>query len=140
MEKDIKDSKNSMEDSLKAFVVSKIKSIGFSGTFPHFRRENDRLEFVSFQFNRNGGSFVLECGFIKRDDLISSFKDLPLSKLNYGNTRHENRIRIKPDNFKDQDYWFDYSKFKDVSEFENLSKEILILIPKVEIFFTSKVL
>ena len=124
-----------MTRELKFFVVPEIKALGFSGIFPHFRREkNGRFEFVSFQFNRHGGSFVLECGFAMLHDLPDFAKKLPFKKLTYGNARPHNRLRIKPDASTAEDFWFTYSGFKEEVQFENLSKSLAPLLPKIESF------
>lgn len=120
---------------LKYFVVPEIKALGFSGTFPHFRREkNGKFEFVSFQFNRYGGSFVLECGFSTPHDLPDFAKKLPFEKLTYDYAHPNNRLRIKPQSSTAEDFWFTYSEFKEEVQFENLAKSLAPLISKIESF------
>lgn len=121
--------------SLKNILVQKIKQLGFSGVFPHFRRKNnDRYEFLSFQFNRNGGSFVVEIGFITPSHLDEWEKELSFEKLNYGNTPVENRLRIKPQNAP-EDFWFEYSQLNKDEEFDNLAQSVTKLLPQVISFF-----
>ena len=125
-----------MAKALKIFVVPKIKALGFSGTFPHFRRAmNDKFEFLSFQFNRHGGSFILECGFAKVADLPEFAKDFPFEKLNYGLAPAKNRIRIKPDGIDQEDFWFAYDSFAEENQFDELAKSVSVLLPKIEKFF-----
>ncbi|WP_214742485.1 DUF4304 domain-containing protein [Exiguobacterium sp. s48] len=46
---------------LKREVVPYLRSHQFQGSFPHFRRmQSDRIDLVTFQFNRHGGSFIVE--------------------------------------------------------------------------------
>ncbi len=124
-----------MVKTLKSFVVPEIKALGFSGTFPHFRREKgSRFEFVSFQFNRYGGSFVLECGFVVPHDLPDFAKKLPFEKLTYGDAHPNNRLRIKPEASTAEDFWFTYSEFKEEVQFENLAKSLIPLLLKIEAF------
>jgi len=130
------ESKKIMTEAIKNFVVPEIYKLGFSGTFPHFRREGSaRFEFFSFQFNRYGGSFVLECGFITPQDLPDFAKNLPFEKLTYGHTHSNNRLRIKPEVSAMDDFWFTYSEFKEEIQFENLAKSLIPLLPKVDSFF-----
>ena len=57
-----------MQSMLKANVVPKPRSMGFKGTFPHFRRVVDaRAALITFQFNLSGGSFVVELATIAKD-------------------------------------------------------------------------
>ena len=55
-----------MDRALKAIVVPELRTRGFTGSFPHFRRiRPDRIDLVSFHFPRRGGQFVVElsqCG------------------------------------------------------------------------------
>lgn len=46
---------------LKREVVPYLRSHQFKGSFPHFRRiQSDQIDLVTFQFNRHGGSFIIE--------------------------------------------------------------------------------
>lgn len=129
------DLKKIMTKALKTFVVPEIKALGFSGTFPHFRRERDgKFEFTSFQFNRYGGSFVLECGFVTPHDLSDFAKKLPFEKLTYGDAHPDNRLRIKSEIATTEDFWFAYSEFNEETQFENLAKSLIPLLPKIELF------
>jgi hypothetical protein len=52
-----------MESSLKAIVVPELRTRGFKGSFPHFRRiMENRVDLLTFQFRLSGGSFVAEIG------------------------------------------------------------------------------
>lgn len=129
-----KEKKSKIVKILKSLTVPTIKSLGFFGTFPHFRRnKNDRYEFLSFQFNRYGGSFIIEVGFVAPDKLLEWAKALPFQKLNYGNTRAENRLRIQPDN-ESGDFWFKYNDFTKEEQFKELAELVTTLLPKVEQF------
>ena len=48
--------------SIKSEIIPELRLLGFKGSFPHFRREfNDgRYDYLSFQFNRYGRSFIVE--------------------------------------------------------------------------------
>lgn len=55
-----------MEVALKKIVIPELRTLGFRGSFPHFRRvRKQRIDLLSFQFYSSGGSFVVEvssCG------------------------------------------------------------------------------
>lgn len=128
--------KDSMIEALKGSIVPDIKSLGFSGHFPHFRRKNnERFEFVSFQFNRHGGSFILECSFLHPQELSDFFKNLPFEQLNCGNAHPKNRLRIKPQTVTVEDFWFVYSKFQQEVQFDTLAKSLKALIPHIDTYF-----
>jgi hypothetical protein len=46
---------------LKQSVVPELRRRGFKGSFPHFRRPCEiSIHLLTFQFDRNGGGFVVE--------------------------------------------------------------------------------
>ena len=50
-----------MISALRAVFAPALVARGFKGPFPHFRRTtNQRVDILTVQFNRHGGSFVLE--------------------------------------------------------------------------------
>ena len=54
--------------ALREVVVPVLRDMGFSGSFPHFRRIRDwQIDLLTFQFNRYGGSFVVEVAFCAPD-------------------------------------------------------------------------
>ncbi|QND17957.1 DUF4304 domain-containing protein (plasmid) [Rhizobium leguminosarum bv. trifolii] len=54
-------SRQEINAAIKSNVLPKIKSQGFSGSFPHFRRiEGDMVDLISFQFDRHGGALTIE--------------------------------------------------------------------------------
>jgi len=52
--------REAVEKELKAIVVTALRASGFKGSFPHFRRPlPERIDLLTFQFDRHGGGFVL---------------------------------------------------------------------------------
>lgn len=63
--------RNKMVAALKSDVVPQIREYGFSGSFPHFRRFGPtKTDFVTFQFDKYGGGFVVELGEGPTDELV----------------------------------------------------------------------
>lgn len=134
MTNSIKDKRDMMSKSLKGIVVPEITLLGFSGIFPHFRRIiNNKYEFISFQFNLRGGSFIVETSFIDPSSLSSFWKVQPFEKLNYANAKSEDRLRLKPDDAA-EDYWYNYESFNENEQFDNLSRHVKSLLYKVDTF------
>jgi hypothetical protein len=45
---------------LKGIFIPLLRDRNFKGSFPHFRRtENGRTNLLTFQFDKNGGGFVI---------------------------------------------------------------------------------
>ncbi|MGM0924798.1 MAG: DUF4304 domain-containing protein, partial [Bacillota bacterium] len=50
-----------MNNALKKIVIPVLREQAFKGSFPHFRRKNENnIDLITFQFNKWGGSFVVE--------------------------------------------------------------------------------
>ncbi len=121
---------------LKEVIVPEVRKIGFTGTFPHFRKKEDEIiGLLSFQFSNWGGGFVVEIGKANKDTLSKSGKDIPFEKLNH--TYAQYRTRIKPKGIKG-DYWYSYEMFKNDKEFEKLAEFIIPLLPQVEDFLQNR--
>ncbi len=53
--------RKNMDLAIKHIVVPILREQRFKGSFPHFRRKNENnIDLITFQFNRWGGSFVVE--------------------------------------------------------------------------------
>jgi hypothetical protein len=53
--------KDKMVVALKRVFVPALKDRSFKGSFPHFRRiASDRIDLLTFQFDRHGGGFIIE--------------------------------------------------------------------------------
>ena len=96
-----------MINALKKSVIPYLREYGFKGSFPHFRRQNEEnIDLITFQFNRYGGSFVVELTSCPKESVTMSWGEvIPPNKV----TAHDvgNRYRLKED--KDEyGTWFDY--------------------------------
>jgi hypothetical protein len=92
---------------LQKLVVPLLRERGFKGSFPHFRRaQQKRLDLVSFQFHRFGREFVIE---IAQCNLADKFwnKNEPLQKLRCWDLHPRQRVRIHPTEGPD---WFRYDE------------------------------
>ncbi|MES1181557.1 MAG: DUF4304 domain-containing protein, partial [Flavobacterium sp.] len=72
-----------MIKNLREIVVPALRQLNFKGSFPHFRRMTaERINLLTFQFDRNGGGFVIEvanCGL--KDYKTALNKSIPPNKL-----------------------------------------------------------
>ena len=96
-----------MVKAIKSTVIPYLRAHGFKGSFPHFRRYNEEnIDLITFQFNRYGGSFVVELAICQKAGVTMSFgEEVPPTKV----TAHDvnDRYRLKED--KDEyETWFDY--------------------------------
>ena len=66
--------RDEMNKNLNEIVVPILRQLNFKGSFPHFRRLTaDRLNLLTFQFDRNGGGFVIEIANVEVEVVGTSF-------------------------------------------------------------------
>ena len=127
-----------MINSLNKIFVPELRKLKFKGSFPHFRKtENETTNLLTFQFDRNGGGFVIELANYKGKEFITHWNEIiKLNEL----TAHDlsERKRIYPnseveDNGKTD--WFRYDKNSFLAfgnKFDKLAKKVVERIPKME--------
>jgi hypothetical protein len=94
--------------TLKRIVVPKLRQAGFSGSFPHFRRNRDSvIDLLTFQFSRWGGSFVVEVASCPSAGVTMRWGEVV--SPNKVNAHHINyRLRLGANPPKIADHWFDF--------------------------------
>lgn len=97
-----------MNGALKALVIPKLRELGFSGRFPHFRRvRQDRADLLVFQFNSAGGSFVVEIASLTAQEVADHWRaDLTLENA----TAYDVHIRNRLGSVNHSDHWFVFGK------------------------------
>lgn len=97
-----------MDAALKSGVVPLLRERGYNGSYPHFRRAlPDRIDLVTFQFDRHGGGFVVEMGSCAVDGITLHWgKHIPPSKVTAWDLHPSQRRRLKPQTTSGADYWF----------------------------------
>ena len=122
------DKKRIITRELKVAIVPALKARGYTGSFPHFRKMNgDQFDFLSFQFHKFGGSFVVEIGSASREDLPGFVRSRPFEKLNYSYTPDNKRKRITPESSQ-KDYWYGYSDFNHQNQYTELANFVKVLL------------
>jgi len=101
--------RRAMERTLKQVISAHLRPQGFTGTFPHLRRRlTDRIDLITFQFNRHGGSFVVELATCSPDGIITSWgKHISPGRV----TAHDipsGRVRIGGEQFPRGDHWYEF--------------------------------
>jgi len=104
------DSRNRMIAALQETVVPTLRDIGFSGSFPHFRRIRDtQIDLLTFQFNRYGGSFVVEIAFCAPGGFTTHRgKHIPPNEVQARDIHPTQRLRLGSHPPDKADHWFYY--------------------------------
>jgi hypothetical protein len=127
--------KDKMVKSLKEIFIPELRNRNFKGSFPHFRKtENGKTNLLTFQFDRNGGGFIIELANWHKPEFKTHWdKIIPLNKL----TAHDldKKKRIYPNSLVEQngtDSWFRYGKPKSDEIYNKLSQKVVDRIPIME--------
>ena len=124
------DLRESMDQALKGMVVPRLREAGFTGSLPHFRRRSgEAIDLLTFQFDRNGGGFVVELARCAKDGFTTPWgKHIPATKVTAWDLNPAYRHRIQPLSGAGTDSWFRF----DGGQVESVTKELLQSRPRVE--------
>jgi len=97
---------------LKKLVIPALRENGFRGSYPHFRRIKEKqIDLLTFQFNKYGGSFVVEVSNCPAEGITTYWGEhIEPKKVKAHDMDPSNRIRLGPKKAKQQDYWFKFEK------------------------------
>ena len=103
--------RESMNTALKAVAVPRLRKLGFKGSFPHFRRLHvNHVDLAVFQFNKYGGSFVIEIASLSQEQVDSHWSgSLSLGKATVYDTNSRHRLGA----VQGGDHWFVFGKQND---------------------------
>ncbi|MCM3597223.1 DUF4304 domain-containing protein [Metabacillus idriensis] len=113
---------------IRNVVQPLLKAEGFKGSIPNFRRSNEAsIDLITFQFNRWGGSFVVELASCPRQGIFTSWgEQIPPNKV----TAHhmDNRFRLGATSQEEDGIWFNFEEAESQEDFEKVASEVLNLL------------
>ena len=103
-------SRNKMIAALREVVVPVLRDMGFSGSFPHFRRIGEsQVDLLTFQFNRYGGSFVVEVAYCDPAGVPTHWgRHIPAEEVRAHDIHPKQRLRLGSHPPTEADHWFQY--------------------------------
>lgn len=116
-----------MDQALKALFVPSLRSLGFKGTYPHFRCEGSQyMELLGIQFSQWGAQFYIELSLGHKEGIEINGKLIPAKELKYYHCwLSRERIRERP---------FDY----DSGCVQQIAMRVCELIPTIDQWFLTK--
>jgi len=118
--------------TLKAIVVPKLQELGFSARYPHFHRvRGKRIDLLSFQFNRYGGSFVVEVASCPKVGKMSWGDPIDPECVNAQEINERLRLGSKPPEKEDHWFTFDSERMK-TPRYSKAAEEVLSCLPQAE--------
>ena len=102
--------REAINSALAQLVVPELRSHGFKGSMPHFRRNaRGAIELLTFQFDRHGGGFVIEISRCSEHGFTTSWgKQISANKVTAHDLHPSQRKRIRPRDGSNTDAWFRY--------------------------------
>lgn len=131
--------RDAMNAALSEVVVPVLRSKGFKGSMPHFRRIADgTAELLTFQFDRWGGGFVIEIARCSDQGFTTHWgKHIPASKVTAWDLAPNNK-RIQPREGSGTDAWFRYDDALFpflTSRATKAAEEVLKCLPQAELWW-----
>jgi hypothetical protein len=124
-----------MVKALQARVVPRLRELGFQGFFPHFRRiGSDKIDLLTFQFDKWGGGFVIEISKCPPDGIQAMTNEhIPPTKVTAWHMHPTERFRLQPGPENSPAGWFRYDHtllFEDI--YDKTAKEVLPFLEQAE--------
>ena len=117
-----------MNTSWKKVAIPFLREQGFKGSLPHFRRKNEtNIDLITFQFNKWGGSFVVELAICTIEGIATHWGEyIPPNKV----TAHDinERFRLGAKSIDEDGIWFDFENAKSVEDFEKVASIVVDLL------------
>ena len=116
-----------MVAAIKRVIIPDLRSRGFRGSLPHFRRQDTtHVDLLSIQFSRWGGEFVVEVARAPSEGVtLGSGKFIPPSQLNAHHVLRRLRLGAADMN---SDHWFKFDDATTTSDFDRVASEVPPLI------------
>ena len=111
--------------ALKDKVIPELRKNGFTGSYPHFlRASKEKIDLLSFQFNKYGGSFTIEisAAYPNRNEYKNFYLvgDKTINDLKSSNTFVRYRLGET-----DGDHWFEFNQ----NNIDEIIGQVLKLLP-----------
>lgn len=99
-----------MNAALQARFVPHLRSMGFKGSLPHFRRISDqRIDLLTVQFDQRGGAFVIEIARCDREGITTQWgKTIPPARVTAHDLHPRDRHRLGSPGPGQDGRWFRY--------------------------------
>ena len=128
--------KNNMVIALEKVVVPELRKRGFKGSFPHFRRISvNKIDLITFQFDRYGGGFVIEVGVCSPEGVIHHWGEkVPPNKVTAHDLHPDSRVRLTGNDGE----WFRYDLENLTGDvYENVADKVFTQLNKAEEHWTT---
>ena len=121
-----------MIETLKKYVLPVLRDRGFKGSFPHFRRPAGRaMHLLTFQFDKWGGSFIVEIATCALDGVTTHWGEhVPSSRVRAWDVTR--RLRLGAADEGSDGQWFRYDKHSLFASGNRFERAALQVLPYIE--------
>ncbi|MEJ1959882.1 MAG: DUF4304 domain-containing protein [Nitrosomonadales bacterium] len=122
--------RENMNSAIKKQILPWLRSHGFKGSLPHFRRPTQGgIHLLTFQFDRNGGGLIIEIARCKIDGITTPWgKHIEPNKVTAWDVEPNNRVRIQHLQGSGTEHWFRF----DDGNVDKCAQQILSKLPEAE--------
>ena len=120
--------RKNMDAALKQVVIPILREQRFKGSLPHFRRVNkNNIDLITFQFNRWGGSFVVELASCPTEGTTMYWGEkIPPNKVNVHHI--DDRYRLGASSLEEDGIWFNYEIAITEEDYAKVAENVLKLL------------
>jgi len=124
----LSDQRKEMLAALKEVVVPVLRQQGFKGSLNHFRRMNENnIDLITFQFNKWGGSFIVELAVCPKEGTTMLWGDKILPNKVNAHHMYE-RYRLGSVDLEGDGIWFNYENAKTSEDYQKVAEMTLDLL------------
>ncbi|TCI69687.1 DUF4304 domain-containing protein [Exiguobacterium sp. IPCH1] len=112
---------------LKREVVPYLRSQQFQGSFPHFRRlQSDQIDLITFQFNRHGGSFIIELAQASAAGFQTYWgEQITPQKMTAHDVDVDARRRLGSHSSYEDGIWFSYESAQSEQDYIRVAQQVI---------------
>lgn len=128
--------RQSMNAALRDRFVPALRSRGFKGSLPHFRRVGeDRIDLLTVQFDKWGGGFVIEISQCPLDGITTAWgKKIPAAKVKAHDLHYDDRHRLGSPARGEDGRWFRYDGRASV---KRVADDAASMLPEADAWWSS---
>jgi len=124
-----------MISALKRVVIPVMRGLGFSGSFPHLRRRGStKIDLLTFQFDRNGGGFIIEIAQCSLEGVTTHWgKHITPNKVSAWDVHPNQRLRLQPHSGSGTDSWFRF----DFVDARAIAQSVLPFLEQANVWYAA---
>jgi len=124
-----------MINALKRIVIPALRRLGFSGSFPHFRRRGCKMiDLFTFQFDRKGGGFIIEIAQCSLERIKTHWgKHIAPNKVRAWDVHPDQQLRLQPHPGSGTDSWFRF----DFGDTDAVARSVLPFLEQANVWFAA---